>query len=123
MTPPARKVVRERLNTIGDPCSVAHGISLGIDDMGLVESVDIDDAGRVDIRIRLTSPCCGMIGYFMDEATTRIGALEGVKQVDVRVDQGLDWSPDMMSDSAKERRNAQLRSRGIPVATHSSLRA
>lgn len=106
--------VRACLNTIGDPCSVAHGLSLGITDMGLVESVDIDGAGHVKIALRLTSPCCGMIGYFMDEARTRVGELSAVTSVSVEVDRGLDWSPDMMSDAAKRRRRAHLRELGIP---------
>lgn len=103
------------LNTIGDPCSAAHGQGMGIVDMGLIDRLEIDPAGHVDIRLRLTSPCCGMVGYFIEEAKTRVRALEGVAGVAVEADHGLDWSPSMMSEEAQRRRRALLLSRGIVV--------
>src|SRR4051794_15361136 len=103
------------LNTIGDPCSAAHGQSMGIVDMGLIERLAIDPAGHVEIRIRLTSPCCGMVGYFIEEAKSRVGALAGVADVAVEADHGLDWSPSMMSEEAQRRRRARLRSLGVAV--------
>jgi metal-sulfur cluster biosynthetic enzyme len=108
--------IRRRLNLIGDPCSVAHGVPMGLDDMGLVEAVRIDGEGAVEIRLRLTSPTCMMVGYFRVEAEKQIGSIPGVRSVDVRADHGLDWTPDMMSDAAKTRRRAALLARGIPVA-------
>lgn len=107
--------IRRQLDTIGDPCSVAQGSSMGLDEMGLVEDVEVDADGNVTVRLRLTSPTCTMVGYFGVEAKRLVGALPGVRNVEVRADLGLDWTPDMMSEAAKARRRAVLAARGIPT--------
>jgi metal-sulfur cluster biosynthetic enzyme len=109
--------IRRELDTIGDPCSVAHGTPMGLDEMGLVEAVHLDADGNVQIHLRLTSPTCMMVGYFGVEARSRIGQLPGVRSVEVTADLGLDWTPDQMSDAARTRRRELLRSRGIPMPT------
>lgn len=112
---PSEEAVRDRINTVGDPCSAAHGMPLGLDDMGLVEQIEISPDGAVRVRLRLTSPCCGMVGYFVDEVSRRVSDLNGATAVVVSVDAGLDWSPDMMSDAARATRRARLTELGIPV--------
>jgi metal-sulfur cluster biosynthetic enzyme len=109
--------IRRALDTIGDPCSVGNGVPMGIEEMGLVESVQLDRDGHAVIRLRLTSPTCHMVSYFKVEAEERARQVPGVRSVEVHSDLGLDWSPQMMSDAAKERRRAALRARGIPAAT------
>jgi metal-sulfur cluster biosynthetic enzyme len=106
--------IRRTLDTIGDPCSVAHGSPMGLDEMGLIESVAVDEEGGVDIGIRLTSPCCMMLGYFEVEATKRVGTLPGVSRVKVHSDQGLDWRPEMIKPEARRRRREKLIARGMP---------
>jgi metal-sulfur cluster biosynthetic enzyme len=107
--------IRRELDTIGDPCSVAHGTPMGLDEMGLVEAVHIDAEGNVRICLRLTSPTCVMVGYFGVQARSRIGRLPGVRSVEVTADHGLDWTPGHMSEGAQARRRALLHSRGIPM--------
>ena len=107
--------IRRTLNSIGDPCSVAAGVGMGLDDMGLVEDVQIDADGNVAIKLRLTSPACMMTGYFQVQAQVRVAQIAGVRSVAVRADLGLDWHPDMMSEAAKRRRRAALEARGIPT--------
>jgi metal-sulfur cluster biosynthetic enzyme len=100
--------IRAHINDIHDPCSIATGDALGLEDMGLVEAVDIDGDGTVSVKIRLTSPTCGMVGLFAAEIQDRVGTLPGVRRVDVAFDRGLDWRPDMMSPDARRRRAARL---------------
>jgi metal-sulfur cluster biosynthetic enzyme len=107
--------IRRALDTIGDPCSVANGTPMGLQEMGLVGDVRLDDDGNVDIGLRLTSPSCMMVGYFGVEAKKRVQEIPGVRAVEVTADLGLDWTPDLMSAAAKERRIAALRARGIPT--------
>jgi metal-sulfur cluster biosynthetic enzyme len=107
--------IHRQLNSIGDPCSVAHGVPMGLDDMGLVQDVQVDPDGNVDIRLRLTSPTCVMVSYFKVQAEDLIAALPAVRSVRVTTDLGLDWTPDMMSEAAKQRRRAALMARGIAV--------
>jgi len=108
-------VIRRELDTIGDPCSVAHGSPMGLDEMGLVEDLDVDADGNVRVRLRLTSPTCTMVGYFGVEVRSRLGRLPGVRSVEVTTDLGLDWTPEHMTEAARARRRANLRARGIPT--------
>lgn len=107
--------IRRALDAIGDPCSVGSGVPMGIEEMGLVESVDVDPDGNVVIKLRLTSPTCHMVSYFKVEAEDRALRVPGVRTVRAVSDIGLDWSPEMMSPAAKERRRAALRAKGIVV--------
>ena len=107
--------IRRALDTIGDPCSVATGTPMGLDEMGLVEDVRLDADGNVAIALRLTSPCCMNVGYFGVEARSRVGRLEGVRSVEVTTDVGLAWTPDLIGEAAKARRRAALAARGIPA--------
>jgi metal-sulfur cluster biosynthetic enzyme len=104
-----RTEVLRLLDEICDPCSVAAGLRMGLVEMGLVESVEISGSGEVEINLRLTSPFCEMIGFFKGEAVDKISVLPHVTSVYVRTDSGLDWSPDMMSTVARQRRHERLR--------------
>jgi metal-sulfur cluster biosynthetic enzyme len=107
--------IRHVLDTIGDPCSVANGVPMGLQEMGLVRDVQIDACGDVVIELRLTSPTCMMVGYFDVEVKNRVEQVPWVRSVQVVVDQGLDWSPSMMSEEAKDRRRESLHLRGFPL--------
>lgn len=99
--------IRELLNGIVDPCSVSHGVPMGIEEMGLIEKVDIED-GAVTVHMRLTSPCCLMVGYFATEAKSRIAALPGVRSADLKHDTGFEWRPEMIHPEAERRRQLAL---------------
>jgi metal-sulfur cluster biosynthetic enzyme len=109
--------VRRLLDSIGDPCSVAQGVPMGIGEMGLLDSVDADAEGNVAIHLRLTSPACMMVGYFKVEAERLARTVDGVRTVTISSDTGLDWRPEMISAAAQERRRQALRERGAPDLT------
>ena len=81
---------------------------MGLTEMGLVGSVEIEDDGDVTVHLRLTSPFCHMIAFMQSEAQNEVGALPGVRSVRVTGDHGLDWSPDLISPEAQARRRRQL---------------
>lgn len=99
--------VREALRGVVDPCSAATGSHLDVVEMGLLESVEIDD-GHVDVCLRLTTPMCHMVPYFGEEVDERVGALDGVESVDFATDDGFAWSESMMSEAATAKRQAVL---------------
>jgi metal-sulfur cluster biosynthetic enzyme len=107
------RLIREVLNTIGDPCSVASGTPMGIEEMGLIERVEIDADGHVRISMRLTAPLCHNVGYFNVEIKRRLAELDGVASVDVTMDHGLDWTPAMISEGAQARRRKLLEIHGL----------
>ena len=100
--------VREVLDEIKDPCSVAASVPMGLSEMGLIKSVQIDPDGNVEIELRLTSPFCEMIGFMKSEALAKVGALAGVEGVTVRHDSGFDWDHDLIAPAAQARRRARL---------------
>jgi metal-sulfur cluster biosynthetic enzyme len=100
--------VQNVLDEIHDPCSVATSVPMGLVEMGLVESVTTPAPGHVHVRLRLTSPFCEMIAYMKGEALRKIGDLDGVTNVTVDHDLGLDWDHDMIAPQAQARRQLRL---------------
>lgn len=86
-----------RLNTIADPCSVASGHPLGLIDMGLIDSVVVAADGTATVDMRLTSPCCLMIGFFVTEIRKALTGVEGITQVLVKHDVGERWDDGMIA--------------------------
>lgn len=101
---PSALVVRERLDEIVDPCSEARGTDISIVEMGLLKSIEVTD-GHVHIDLRITSPSCMMVGYFIEQTEERVGSLPGVDEVTLSTDAGMDWREEMMADDALERRH------------------
>jgi len=89
--------VLQRLNEVLDPCSVAAGRPMGLVEMGMIAKVDISAGGQVDVHLRLTSPACYLIASIESQCVARASACAGVKDVVVHPDEGLDWSPRLMS--------------------------
>ena len=106
--------IRACLREIKDPCSVATGHPLHLEEMGLVRSVEVDHAaGRATIDLRLTSPTCVMVGYFVTEIEKLVrDALPEITDVEVRFDHGFDWTPDMMSEDVKRARAERFALKG-----------
>lgn len=100
--------VRFELDAIKDPCSVASGIPIGLDEVGLIDTVTVDPDGRTEVRLRLTSPFCHMIGFFKVEADRIVTAIPGITALTLTADNGLDWSPSRIAPAAQARRAARL---------------
>jgi metal-sulfur cluster biosynthetic enzyme len=105
--------IREALDTIHDPCSVAAQMPMGLHAMGLIREILMAE-GDVEVAVRLTSPTCMMLPFFINEIESRVGGLPGVRSVHVSFDSGQEWTPDMMSDEAKLNRAHLLEERYGP---------
>jgi len=99
--------IRDCLHEIVDPCSAATGSNLDIVEMGLLKSIDSTE-DHVSIEMRLSSPMCHMVPYFHKEVEDRIGDLPGVDSVELETDAGFEWDESMMSEEARNRRQAVL---------------
>ena len=99
--------VRDALREIVDPCSAANGSNLDIVEMGLVNSIEVTD-GDVRVEMRLTTPACHMVPYFIEEIEGGVGVLSGVESVEVETDDGMEWTTDMMSEEATHKRQAVI---------------
>ena len=81
-------------------------IPVNIVDLGLVYSMEIapvEAGSRVDVKMTLTAPGCGMGASIAADARYKILALPGVTDADVEVVWDPPWSPQMISDEGKQR--------------------
>jgi metal-sulfur cluster biosynthetic enzyme len=83
-------------------------IPMGLAEMGLIKDVHVSTGGHVEVTLRLTSPFCEMISFMKAEAIRRVGDLEGVAEVAVHHDSGLDWDHDLIAPRAQQRRRLRL---------------
>ena len=93
-----RDQVVDVLKTCYDP-----EIPVDIHELGLVYRVDVDDAGKVEVDMTLTSPACPVAGTLPPEVEQKISRVEGVSNVRVDVVWDPPWTPDRMTDAAKLR--------------------
>jgi len=88
--------VREALKEVYDP-----EIGINVLDLGLVYGIEVEGQ-TVHIDMTLTSPGCPIGPQIMRDVQRRVGAVEGVEKVDVQWVWSPMWSPDMMSEEAKD---------------------
>jgi len=111
--------IRRTADTIHDPCGMATGVRLGLNEMGLLRRVEIEqdaEGWRVWIQLRLTSPGCVYFFAFKDNLEERLTAHPQITRVIVEWDPTLDWTPEDLSPAAQskleERRRELWRSDG-----------
>jgi probable FeS assembly SUF system protein SufT len=81
-------------------------IPVNIVDLGLVYDMRVADAPggqRVDVKMTLTAPGCGMGGAIASDARQKLLTLPGVTDAEVEVVWDPPWSPQMISPEGKER--------------------
>ena len=88
--------VVEVLRTVFDP-----EIPINIYEMGLIYEVNTDAAGKIDIKMTLTSPACPVAGTLPVEVEDKIKAIDGVTEVKVEIVWDPTWTPEMMSEAAR----------------------
>lgn len=108
LTPDLERRITGCLERIIDPCSAASASPMNLVEMGLIRELRIDDDGRVDIDLRLTSPSCLMVAFMTKEARRLVSELPEVSRVEVHADAGLDWTPGDIHPRAAARRRRRL---------------
>ena len=82
-------------------------IPVNIVDLGLVYDMRItpETAGghRVDVRMTLTAPGCGMGGFIGGDARQKLLALPGVEDANVDIVWDPPWNPQMISPEGRDR--------------------
>jgi metal-sulfur cluster biosynthetic enzyme len=83
------------LKTIPDP-----EINISLWDLGLIYNVTIEDTGSVLILMTLTSVGCPLFSIMEGMIKEKIGAMEGVTSVDIKLTFEPPWTMDRMSKKA-----------------------
>jgi probable FeS assembly SUF system protein SufT len=85
------------LSTCYDP-----EIPINIVDLGLIYNCEIQEEGRrVDIKMTLTAPGCGMGPILAQDVKRKIESLPEVERADVEVVFDPQWDQNMMSEAAR----------------------
>ena len=92
--------VIETLKTVFDP-----EIPVNVVDLGLIyvcEAHPLADGGhRVEIKMSMTAPGCGMGDVLKGDARAKVQALAGVTEVDVEIVWDPPWDASRMSEAAQ----------------------
>ena len=92
--------VTENLKTVFDP-----EIPVNVVDLGLIyvcEAHQLADGGhRVEIKMSMTAPGCGMGDVLKEDARAKVQAVPGVKEVDIEIVWEPPWDQSRMSEAAR----------------------
>ena len=93
------KQIWDQLKTCYDP-----EIPVDIVELGLIYDLSMEDGNsgkRVNIKMTLTAPGCGMGPVIADEVDRKVNGLNGVEDVSVELVWEPMWTRDMMSEAAQ----------------------
>jgi ATP-binding protein involved in chromosome partitioning len=99
---PTREQITEALKAVIDP-----ELRKDIVELDMVRSIDIKDAGVVDVTVSLTTPGCPIKSHFQTAVAKTVSSLEGVTRVNVGFD--------VLNDQQKSELQRKLgRPNGLP---------
>jgi len=92
---------REALKQVIDP-----ELFVNIVDLGLIYLVTVADAEEgkqnVSIEMTMTSPACPAGPQLLQQSRDVLGRLEGVGQVEIKLVMTPPWTPDCMTEDARD---------------------
>ncbi len=95
----SEQLIWDQLKTCYDP-----EIPVNIVELGLIYDLNIKDGEKgkkIEIKMTLTAPGCGMGPIISDEVDRKINALEDVENVNVELVWEPQWNQGMMSEAAQ----------------------
>src|SRR5262245_46923825 len=93
---PDQEAILDALRQVKDP-----ELNLNVVDLGLVYAVQTRE-DQVDVEMTLTSPACPAGPEILRNAVSVLEKLEGVSKANVKLVMSPPWSPDKMSDEARD---------------------
>ena len=97
-TPKAKMIdIIDSIRQVSDP-----EIPINVYDMGLIYKVDQKDNGDLYIEMTLTAPTCPIAGVLPQQVADAVSAVTGVGKTEVKLVWEPAWTPDKMTDEAKE---------------------
>jgi ATP-binding protein involved in chromosome partitioning len=78
---PSREQILKALEAVIDP-----ELRENIVELGMVRSIEAKDDGTVDVMVSLTTPGCPIRSHFQTAVVQTVGAVEGVRRVNVAFD-------------------------------------
>jgi metal-sulfur cluster biosynthetic enzyme len=91
-----QEAIINALRTVKDP-----ELNLNVVDLGLVYTIQTHD-NEVDVEMTLTTPACPAGPEILRNAVAALEKVEGVSKANVKLVMSPPWSPDRMSDEARD---------------------
>ena len=99
--PVAEDKVREALKDVVDP-----ELFVNIVDLGLIYEIKIDEQpegkSNVVVEMTMTSPACPAGPQLLGQSQDAVQRLDGVGEVDVKLVMEPPWTPDRMTEDARD---------------------
>jgi len=99
--PIAEDTVREALKSVIDP-----ELFVNIVDLGLIYEVKIDEQpdakSNVTVEMTMISPACPAGPQLLSQSQDAVRRLDGVAEVDVKLVMEPPWTPDRMTEDARD---------------------
>lgn len=95
---PDQESILDALRTVKDP-----ELNVNIIDLGLVYTVQSREAdAEVDVEMTLTSPACPAGPQIIRDAVGALEKLDGVSKANVKLVMSPPWTPERMTDAARD---------------------
>ncbi|HMB07712.1 MAG TPA: iron-sulfur cluster assembly protein [Isosphaeraceae bacterium] len=91
-----QEAILNALRTVKDP-----ELNINVVDLGLVYTIQTHE-DQIDVEMTLTSPACPAGPEILRNAVGALEALDGVSKASVRLVMSPPWSPEKMSDAARD---------------------
>jgi len=99
--PIAEDTVREALKQVIDP-----ELFVNIVDLGLIYEIRVvetsDGKSNVDVEMTMTSPACPAGPQLLGQSKDFVSRLEEVGEVDIKLVMTPPWTPDRMTEDARD---------------------
>jgi probable FeS assembly SUF system protein SufT len=109
----SEQLVWDLLRTVYDP-----EIPVNVVDLGLIYEcniVPVEGGNRIDIKMTMTAPGCGMADVLKNDIQRSVGALPTVQGLNVEVVFDPPWHPGRMSEAARLQLGLDLDSAAFPM--------
>jgi metal-sulfur cluster biosynthetic enzyme len=91
-----QEAILDALRTVKDP-----ELNVNVVELGLIYTVQSHD-DVIDVEMTLTTPACPAGPEILRNAVGALEKLEGVSKANVKLVMSPPWSPDRMSDAARD---------------------
>lgn len=99
--PVAEDKIREALKAVVDP-----ELFVNIIDLGLIYDIKVDEQAdgkaNVAVEMTMTSPACPAGPQLLSQSYETVRRLDGVAEVDVKLVMEPPWTPDRMTEEARD---------------------
>ena len=93
---PDQDAILNALRTVKDP-----ELNINVIDLGLVYTIQSRE-NEIDVEMTLTTPACPAGPEILRNAVKALEGLEGVSKANVKLVMSPPWTPDRMSDDARD---------------------